>query len=63
MAADKGFTSSLVSGSKQDQKLGFHPKVFNRPADKDFNNGLYAFQRRTEVDGADAIFIVTINSN
>jgi hypothetical protein len=25
----------MISGSKQDQKLDFHPKVFNRATDKE----------------------------
>jgi hypothetical protein len=49
----------MISGSKQDQKFNFHPKVFRRSTDKDYNSGEYASleQRQTEVDGTDAIFI------
>ena len=38
----------MVSGSKQDQKLDFHPKVFNQSADKDFDDGLYALLAKGE---------------
>jgi len=30
----------MISANKQDQKLDFHPKVFNQSADKDYNSGL-----------------------
>jgi len=59
IAIDKVFASNLVSGSKQDQKLDLHPKVFRRATVKDYNSGEYASLklRQTEVDGTDVIFI------
>ncbi|MDP1733993.1 MAG: hypothetical protein Q8L44_06475 [Sulfuritalea sp.] len=35
-------TDKTLSGSRQDQMLGFHPKVSSRSTDRDSNGGLQA---------------------